>query len=177
VKARNLEGYGDWSMPSDIAVPLDPNRFHFPLEVHIGSRLSSVRLGQVKVAKETTLEEARHIIFDQMGAVNDGIRQDLSGNNYLSQEPFQARTCVENLAPHSFAFTRGDCDRRTVTIPKTKVLQRLWCSLSVVLWCSLAVVLACCGARFLWCCGARLLWCSLAVVLACCGARLLWRHL
>jgi len=120
VKSRNLEGYGDWSMPSDIAVPLDPNRFHFPLEVHIGSRLSSIRLGEVKVAKETTLEEARHIIFDKMGAVKDGIRKDLSGVDYLSHEPLQQRWPVELVAPHSFSFTSGDCDRRTVTIPKAK---------------------------------------------------------
>ena len=75
VKARNIEGYGAWSMPSDVAVPLDPYRVRYPVEVRLGAPNSNYCLGEILVARDSTLSDARDFIRNKLRARGDGYRE------------------------------------------------------------------------------------------------------
>ena len=75
VKARNIEGYGAWSMPSDVAVPQDPYRVRYPVEVRLGAPSNNYCLGEILVARDTTLSDARDFIRNKLRARGDGFRE------------------------------------------------------------------------------------------------------
>ena len=104
VKARNIEGYGPWSPPSDIATPVDPHRFHFPISVHLGSPNSNYCMGEIVVARDTLLSEARTMIRDQLRARGDGYRPD------AEQRPQRSMSLLQARLPHpdQYVFTFMD---------------------------------------------------------------------
>jgi len=111
VKARNIEGYGPWSPPSNIATPVDPHRFHFPISVHLGSPSANYCMGEVVVARDTLLSEVRAMIRDQLRARGDGYRPD------FEQRPQRAMSLLQARLPHPdqyvFTFMDGTAIKRT----------------------------------------------------------------